>query len=215
MWPRPARLLMCSITFSAAKLSSPALACILARCFCTRRSRQLRVAHCNCFLPLCLAPHLEHAFVSALCVSMLGQLPVPCVQGGDRMAPVVGSSRKRMEGEEMRAQAILRRRFSPPDSPRTKMPPGSAPPTCSNDHQELLRTALQCAHTATTCTDMILCICTVPGRNLMQGCAAACRRAAPSCLQHQPNPEWQVACRWECIWTFIGRASGGWSARGS
>ena len=55
------------------------------------------------------------------------------------MAPVVGSSRKRMEGEEMSAQAMLRRRFSPPDSPRTRMPPGSAPPTCSNEYQKLLR----------------------------------------------------------------------------
>ena len=44
---------------------------------------------------------------------------------------MVGSSRNRMEGEEISAQAMFRRRFSPPDSPRTKMPPGSAPPTCS------------------------------------------------------------------------------------
>lgn len=36
-----------------------------------------------------------------------------------------------MEGEEMRAHAMLRRRFSPPDMPRTRMPPGSAPPTCA------------------------------------------------------------------------------------
>ena len=42
---------------------------------------------------------------------------------------MVGSSRKRMEGEEMSAHAMLRRRFSPPDRPRTRMPPGSAPPT--------------------------------------------------------------------------------------
>ena len=44
-------------------------------------------------------------------------------------APVVGSSRKRMEGEEMSAHAMFSRRFSPPDRPRTRMPPGSAPPT--------------------------------------------------------------------------------------
>lgn len=35
-----------------------------------------------------------------------------------------------MEGEEISAQAMFRRRFSPPDSPRTRMPPGRAPPTC-------------------------------------------------------------------------------------
>ena len=94
-----------------------------------------------------------------------------------------------MEGEEMSAQAMLRRRFSPPDSPRTRMPPGSAPPTCSNDRQELLRTALECARTATTCTDLIPCTCSVPGRNLMQGCAAACRRAAPSWMH--------MLCSWQ------------------
>ena len=48
-----------------------------------------------------------------------------------RPPPVVGSSRKRMEGEEMSAHAMFSRRFSPPDRPRTRMPPGSAPPTWS------------------------------------------------------------------------------------
>ena len=45
-------------------------------------------------------------------------------------APVVGSSRKRMEGWATSAHAMLSRRCSPPDSPRTRMPPGSTPPTC-------------------------------------------------------------------------------------
>ena len=44
-------------------------------------------------------------------------------------SPVVGSSRKMMEGDAMSPQPIDRRRFSPPLSPRTRMPPGRAPPT--------------------------------------------------------------------------------------
>lgn len=43
---------------------------------------------------------------------------------------MVGSSRKRIEGLAMRAQAMLSRRFSPPESPLTSIPPGSSPPTC-------------------------------------------------------------------------------------
>ena len=35
-----------------------------------------------------------------------------------------------MDGRAMREQAIVSRRFSPPDSPRTVRPPGSVPPTC-------------------------------------------------------------------------------------
>ena len=36
-----------------------------------------------------------------------------------------------MEGWATSAQAMLRRRCSPPDRPRTRMPPGSTPPTCA------------------------------------------------------------------------------------
>ena len=50
-----------------------------------------------------------------------------CVSGAG--LPEVGSSRKMMEGSLMRAQAILSRLFSPPDSPRTLRPPGRLPPT--------------------------------------------------------------------------------------
>lgn len=48
-------------------------------------------------------------------------------------APVVGSSRKRIEGLPTRPQAMLSRLCSPPDRPRTSSPPGIAPPTCRQE----------------------------------------------------------------------------------
>jgi hypothetical protein len=36
-----------------------------------------------------------------------------------------------MDGAEISAHAMFSRRFSPPDRPRTRMPPGRAPPTCA------------------------------------------------------------------------------------
>ena len=45
-------------------------------------------------------------------------------------SPEVGSSRKMSLGAPMRPQAMLSRRCSPPEIPRTRRPPGSRPPTC-------------------------------------------------------------------------------------
>lgn len=36
-----------------------------------------------------------------------------------------------MDGFAIREQETVKRRFSPPESPRTLTPPGSTPPTCT------------------------------------------------------------------------------------
>ena len=152
VWPRSARLLICSITFSAAKLSSPAHPENSTQ-IRGRPSVTLPSLRTVTFPRICQFSHLqskarsatsreqeletlqqtrpqsnkvmwEHILMHAVITS--GALLILGVQ---MHSPVVGSSRKRMEGAEMSAHAILSRRFSPPDSPRTRIPPGSAPPT--------------------------------------------------------------------------------------
>lgn len=44
-------------------------------------------------------------------------------------SPLVGSSINKIGGSPTSAQAIASRLNSPPESPRTSMPPGSSPPT--------------------------------------------------------------------------------------
>ena len=50
---------------------------------------------------------------------------------GRLRAPDVGSSRKTTRGAATTPHAMLSRRFSPPERPRTFRPPGSRPPTCA------------------------------------------------------------------------------------